>query len=78
MYFAQNGRKCQACGKIGGHIVVHHVSYDNFMREPMRDLVGLCNPCHVEVHRRHRAGVRQDLRMVTMRYIMEKRNNKRR
>ena len=72
MYFAARGRYCKAC-KSTTNIKIHHMSYDNFGSEPMSDLVSLCNPCHVEVHRLHRqAGRKSSLRLVTMIYIREK------
>jgi 5-methylcytosine-specific restriction endonuclease McrA len=43
---------CAGCGKPwgkGDHL--HHRTYKNFGNENLRDLVPLCEPCHVEVHR---------------------------
>jgi hypothetical protein len=71
-YFAARGRYCKAC-RSTSNIKIHHMSYANFGNEPLSDLVSLCNPCHVEVHRLHRkAGRKADLRLVTLKYIKDK------
>jgi len=71
IYFATFGRYCKAC-RSTENIKIHHMSYANFGHEPMGDLISLCNPCHVEVHRLHRkAGRNANLRLVTMKYVRE-------
>jgi hypothetical protein len=71
-YWLSKGRWCKAC-KSQQNLQVHHLSYANFMLEPLSDLVGLCGPCHRAVHSLHRrAGRREDIRTVTMRYINQK------
>lgn len=72
-YWDAKGRWCRACKATTKALHVHHLTYDNFMAEPLTDLMGLCYDCHREVHRRHRAGGRQrDLRTVTLEYVREK------
>lgn len=39
-----DGHICQVCGAPATE--VHHMTYDNFMAEPMEDLVSLCKACH--------------------------------
>src|SRR6478609_4207292 len=71
-YWQANGRWCRGC-KSTQRLVIHHLSYDNFKMEPMRDLVGLCHTCHLEVHRLHRmAGRRVTIRDITLRYIRQR------
>lgn len=70
-YFSCKGKLCQACGSRS-NIVVHHLSYANLGREPLTDLMGLCQDCHKEVHKIHRK-LRGDLRSVTMVYVNTKR-----
>lgn len=77
-YFGAYGKKCQACGTGVGPIHVHHMTYDRLGRELLTDLCGLCDPCHKEVHKRHRAGGRKDLMTVTIQYVKEKRGRSRR
>jgi len=42
---------CQDCG-IHDAKEVHHLTYDNFGKEPLEDLVSLCRPCHGNRHER--------------------------
>lgn len=73
LYWAKNGRWCRACGGTD-NLIVHHMTYDHFMREPLTDLMGLCYADHKEVHRLHRAsGRRVDLRTITLRYVSQTR-----
>jgi 5-methylcytosine-specific restriction endonuclease McrA len=69
LYVSRYGRKCQACGSLKKGLHIHHMSYDNFGNEPLSDLIGLCYPCHREVHRLHRKNGRKHLRMITLRYV---------
>ncbi len=45
----QAAYRCAHCG-YGGYssatLEVHHLTYENFGRENMKDLVVLCKPCH--------------------------------
>lgn len=43
---ALDGYKCQVCGREATE--VHHLTYDNFRREEMPDLVSLCTRCHMK------------------------------
>jgi 5-methylcytosine-specific restriction endonuclease McrA len=70
VYWAKNGRWCKACKTTRGPLMVHHMTYDHLGREPMADLMGLCQNCHREVHAAHRAtGRRKDVRAVTMEFV---------
>lgn len=71
-YFGRNGRICQACGSRS-NLVVHHLSYTNFMNEPLSDLLGVCQSCHREIHRLHRKSGRKDLRVVSLEYVRTRR-----
>jgi hypothetical protein len=42
---------CEECGSTK-NLHVHHLTYDNFMDEPMEDLQVLCKECHMKVHGR--------------------------
>lgn len=60
--FRWYGKKCAKCGKHNGKkadYVVHHRHYRTFGKETRDDVVVLCEPCHVDLHNRHR------LRMLT-------------
>lgn len=73
IYFAKKGKWCKACLTRTGPIALHHMSYVNFGREPISDLIGLCHKCHREVHSIHRRnGRREDLRAVTLEYVRAK------
>ena len=41
--------KCQKCGSAM-NLVVHHITYDRLGREPMEDLITLCQRCHASLH----------------------------
>jgi hypothetical protein len=41
---------CAACGEAPS-AQAHHLTYDRIFREPLFDLVGVCRPCHEELHR---------------------------
>jgi hypothetical protein len=41
---------CRACGEAPS-AQAHHLTYDRIFREPLFDLVGVCRPCHEELHR---------------------------
>lgn len=38
--------QCQYCKAVGVTLHVHHLNYDNFMHEKLKDLVTCCKPCH--------------------------------
>lgn len=40
------GGICERCHKNSVR-EIHHLTYENFGREPLCDLLGLCPPCHV-------------------------------
>ncbi len=44
----QNGGFCERCNQrpADGNFAVHHLSYENFMNEPLSDLLAICKPCH--------------------------------
>ena len=46
---------CTACGKAPSE-QAHHLTYDRIFHEPLFDLVGVCRPCHTELHRRDELG----------------------
>ena len=46
---ARDGGVCTECGRRGV-LHVHHLSYEFFGREPMEDLVTLCEQCHRDIH----------------------------
>jgi len=68
-YFAAFGRACQAC-RSQDRVQVHHKSYANLENEPLEDLAGLCEGCHVLVHRLHDS-IGGDLRIVTDQVIAD-------
>jgi 5-methylcytosine-specific restriction endonuclease McrA len=50
-YWASVGdKKCQACGSRK-NLHVHHKTYIRFGNELLSDLCGLCNFCHIQVHK---------------------------
>ena len=77
-YYARYGKNCKACGTIRGTIELHHAhGYDRMGRERLSELKSMCKPCHKEIHDRHRrAGRREDISIVTERYIAEKRKGR--
>lgn len=38
--------QCQYCKAVGVTLHVHHLTYDNFMHERLKDLTTCCKPCH--------------------------------
>lgn len=52
-YYNKHQRACRACGATQG-IHLHHHTYKRLGNEHDDDLVPLCEPHHVLVHRRHR------------------------
>lgn len=72
MYFARYGKMCRACGRSSGPIHLHHMSYSMLGREPMADLVALCQDCHRQVEYLHRKSGRKDLRATTLSFIRNK------
>ncbi|AXH68949.1 HNH endonuclease [Streptomyces phage SparkleGoddess] len=70
-YWAVYGKKCQACGSRK-NLHVHHNTYERFGREVLRDLTGVCQPCHREIHRLHRRDRRKSLRSVTLSFVNAK------
>ena len=42
---------CQSCLEAKA-IEVHHLTYDRIFEEPLFDLVAVCGPCHVRLHRK--------------------------
>lgn len=45
----RDGYQCQICFTID-NLNVHHITYDNLGREPLSDLVTLCECHHTELH----------------------------
>jgi len=43
------GNRCEICHRWPVQHV-HHTTYDNLGHEPLRDLLGLCLPCHADQH----------------------------
>lgn len=43
---------CQKCGKKGGVLDVHHLTYGTLGRERIRDTEVLCRPCHKSLHKK--------------------------
>ncbi len=57
----RDNAQCQAVRngvKCGNRydLEVHHLSYLNFTREPLTDLLTLCKQCHLEIHQQQNAG----------------------
>lgn len=46
----RDGNKCRGCRAPASQ--VHHLSYQFVGREPLEDLVAVCDRCHENVHRR--------------------------
>jgi hypothetical protein len=44
---------CEGCG-MQSAVEAHHLTYDNWKREFLFELVGLCAGCHARVHGRER------------------------
>lgn len=64
-WFSVYGRWCRACGRRDGALPLHHLTYANLGREPLSDLVALCQKCHSDVEKLHRKlGRRRDRREV--------------
>jgi len=47
----QRDPMCRACGEAPSE-QAHHLNYERIFREPLFDLVGVCRPCHENLHRR--------------------------
>ncbi len=45
---------CQGCGEAGA-TQVHHLTYDRVGREMLFDLVSVCRPCHLAIHKKEGA-----------------------
>lgn len=45
----RDGHRCKRCGHDDA-LQVHHVRYDNLGKEPMADLITLCDRCHSDEH----------------------------
>lgn len=55
--YRERGGRCEDCGReLRGHYHAHHLSYTNVGREPLRDLLLLCEGCHKKRHPRRRVG----------------------
>ena len=52
-YFVTHKKICSAC-KRQDLIELHHITYENFTKEPDEDLVALCQTCHMWVHQLQR------------------------
>lgn len=63
--FAHYGRRCYACRKRARILHVHHRSYRNLTREPMSDLIPLCQPCHDKITKYHRRNRRRGIEINT-------------
>jgi hypothetical protein len=42
---------CRSCEDAASE-QVHHLTYERIFHEPLLDLVGVCRPCHRDIHRR--------------------------
>ena len=51
-YFQRHVYECRACG-AGERLHLHHVTYERMGNEYDDDLMPLCEPCHVAVHKYH-------------------------
>ena len=49
--FRRSGGKCESCGWATS-AEVHHLTYANVGREPLFDLVAVCEACHRRIHGR--------------------------
>ena len=49
--FKFHERKCQICGSKN-RIVIHHKTYEHLGNEPMKDLMILCQTCHIKEHKK--------------------------
>jgi 5-methylcytosine-specific restriction endonuclease McrA len=49
--FAYHGSECAFCG-AKHNLHIHHKSYKSLFNENMDDLMVLCEPCHMKVHKR--------------------------
>jgi len=65
---------CWACeAPREPYFEVHHRTYKRLRAEDLRDLVLLCKPCHVAIHKIHRKGFEKSLFVVTNEFIVKKR-----
>jgi 5-methylcytosine-specific restriction endonuclease McrA len=65
---------CWACeAPREPYFEVHHRTYKRLRSEDLRDLVLLCKPCHVAIHKIHRKGFEKSLFVVTNEFIIKKR-----
>lgn len=53
-YYSRYPRRCRACDS-SENIHLHHHTYKRMGHEIDSDLVPLCEPCHVLVHKHHRS-----------------------
>jgi len=49
IYWREHGKRCAACGNID-RPTVHHTHYGFLGRETDAHVIGLCWPCHKELH----------------------------
>ena len=54
----RDGHKCAACGSLAKH--VHHKTYDNIGKEPLADLVAVCDVCHPKMDEMREARISSD------------------
>jgi hypothetical protein len=47
--FLRAGGRCEMCGERSPEHV-HHVHYDSLGEEEEKDLLGVCSPCHQQLH----------------------------
>lgn len=67
--------ECRRCGiKRGLHL--HHLTYRNFGRESLDDLLPLCSPCHDLVHRHHKSSKNLTIRQATRECILSYRQER--
>lgn len=62
--FRHYGRKCQQCGRSDLVLNVHHLTYQRFGHEKMRDLKILCDDCHKVLHGRTDDSLSKEFRQM--------------
>ena len=67
--------RCRVCGSQGP-LTVHHITYNHFGNEDMRDLITLCPECHERIHEIIKGGEGNEIRKALLALAREGWNGK--
>jgi hypothetical protein len=68
-YYKTHKRVCNACNSTE-HIILHHIVYGKYGKEPDNNLVPLCRKCHTEFHKTYI--LKKNMRKSTNNFILSK------